>query len=70
MLEPTEQLAPIAWTGSPRSTLTTSTGPRPRYVTPSSVNAKVTTIAGGVPLPDECPREFAAAVLAFVDALP
>ena len=32
--------------------------------------AKVTTIAGGVPLPDQCPREFAAAVLAFVDALP
>jgi 3-hydroxybutyryl-CoA dehydrogenase len=32
--------------------------------------AKVTTIAGGVPLPDQCPREFAAAVLAFVDTLP
>jgi pimeloyl-ACP methyl ester carboxylesterase len=32
--------------------------------------AKVATIAGGVPLPDQCPREFAAAVLVFVDALP
>ena len=32
--------------------------------------AQVATIAGGVPLPDQCPREFAAAVLAFVDALP
>jgi len=32
--------------------------------------AKVATIAGGVPLPDQCPREFAAAVLAFLDALP
>ena len=32
--------------------------------------AKLATIAGGVPLPDQCPREFAAAVLAFVDALP
>jgi pimeloyl-ACP methyl ester carboxylesterase len=32
--------------------------------------ARVATIAGGVPLPDQCPREFAAAVLAFVDALP
>jgi pimeloyl-ACP methyl ester carboxylesterase len=31
--------------------------------------AKVATIAGGVPLPDQCPREFAAAVLAFVDGL-
>ena len=30
--------------------------------------APVTTIAGGVPLPDERPREFAAAVLAFVEA--
>ena len=30
----------------------------------------MTTIAGGVPLPDQCPREFAAAVLAFLDALP
>ena len=32
--------------------------------------AQVMTIAGGVPLPDQCPGEFAAAVLAFVDALP
>lgn len=32
--------------------------------------AQVVTIEGGVPLPDQCPREFAAAVLAFVDALP
>ena len=32
--------------------------------------AQVATIAGGVPLPDQCPREFAAAVLTFVDALP
>ncbi|MDQ6639532.1 MAG: alpha/beta hydrolase [Pseudomonadota bacterium] len=32
--------------------------------------ARITTIAGGVPLPDQCPREFAAALLAFVDALP
>ena len=32
--------------------------------------AQVVTIAGGVPLPDQCPREFAAAVLAFVEALP
>ena len=31
--------------------------------------AQVVTIAGGVPLPDQCPNEFAAAVLAFVDAL-
>jgi pimeloyl-ACP methyl ester carboxylesterase len=31
--------------------------------------AKVTTIAGGVPLPDQCPREFADAVLAFVATL-
>ncbi len=31
--------------------------------------APVATIKGGVPLPDQCPREFAAAVLAFVDAL-
>jgi pimeloyl-ACP methyl ester carboxylesterase len=30
--------------------------------------APVATIAGGVPLPDQCPREFAAAVLAFVEA--
>ena len=32
--------------------------------------AQVATIAGGVPLPDQCPHEFAAAVLAFVDGLP
>jgi 3-hydroxybutyryl-CoA dehydrogenase len=32
--------------------------------------AKVTTISGGVPLPDQCPREFADAVLGFVDTLP
>ena len=32
--------------------------------------ATVATIAGGVPLPDQCPREFAAAVLGFVEALP
>ena len=32
--------------------------------------ARVATIAGGVPLPDQCPREFAAAVLGFVDTLP
>jgi pimeloyl-ACP methyl ester carboxylesterase len=32
--------------------------------------ARVATIEGGVPLPDQCPLEFAAAVLAFVDALP
>ncbi len=32
--------------------------------------ARVSTIEGGVPLPDQCPLEFAAAVLAFVDALP
>ncbi|MCE9657494.1 MAG: alpha/beta hydrolase [Burkholderiales bacterium] len=30
--------------------------------------AQVATIAGGVPLPDQCAREFAAAVLAFVEA--
>ena len=33
-------------------------------------DARVATIAGGVPLPDQCPREFAAAVLDFVVALP
>ena len=38
-----------------------------RHLVPA---AQVATIAGGVPLPDQCPREFAAAVLAFVDALP
>jgi len=32
--------------------------------------ATVVTIVGGVPLPDQCPREFAAAVLAFIDSLP
>ncbi len=32
--------------------------------------APVATIAGGVPLPDQCPREFATAVLTFIDALP
>ncbi|MGZ5186495.1 MAG: alpha/beta fold hydrolase [Caldimonas sp.] len=32
--------------------------------------ARVATIEGGVPLPDQCPREFAAALIAFVDALP
>jgi pimeloyl-ACP methyl ester carboxylesterase len=32
--------------------------------------ARVATIEGGVPLPDQCPHEFAAAVLAFVAALP
>jgi pimeloyl-ACP methyl ester carboxylesterase len=32
--------------------------------------AKLATIEGGVPLPDQCPREFAAAVIAFVDTLP
>lgn len=32
--------------------------------------ARVATIAGGVPLPDQCPREFGAAVLAFVESLP
>lgn len=31
--------------------------------------AQVVTIEGGVPLPDQYPREFAAAVLAFVDGL-
>ncbi|MEO8523852.1 MAG: alpha/beta fold hydrolase [Caldimonas sp.] len=31
--------------------------------------AQVATITGGVPLPDQCPQEFAAAVLAFVDTL-
>lgn len=31
--------------------------------------AQVVTIEGGVPLPDQCPREFAAAVLAFIGAL-
>jgi len=31
--------------------------------------APVATIAGGVPLPDQCPREFAAAVLAFVEPM-
>jgi len=29
--------------------------------------ARVATIEGGVPLPDQCPREFADAVLGFVD---
>jgi len=38
-----------------------------RHVLPS---AQVATIEGGVPLPDQCPREFAAAVLRFVDPLP
>ncbi|MEP7302981.1 MAG: alpha/beta fold hydrolase [Caldimonas sp.] len=38
-----------------------------RHLLPS---AQVATIAGGVPLPDQCPREFADAVLAFVGALP
>ena len=33
-------------------------------------SAQVATIAAGVPLPDQCPREFAAAVLAFVEPLP
>jgi pimeloyl-ACP methyl ester carboxylesterase len=32
--------------------------------------ARVTTVHGGVPLPDQCPREFAAAVIGFVEALP
>jgi len=32
--------------------------------------ARVATIVGGVPLPDQCPHEFAAAVLAFIAALP
>ena len=32
--------------------------------------ARVVTLEGGVPLPDERPREFAAAVLAFVDTQP
>jgi pimeloyl-ACP methyl ester carboxylesterase len=32
--------------------------------------AQVVTIEGGVPLPDQCPREFAAAVLAFVAPRP
>ncbi len=41
-----------------------------RMAAASCPKRKVTTIAGGVPLPDQCPREFAAAVLAFVDALP
>ena len=31
--------------------------------------AQVVTIAGGVPLPDQCPSEFAVAVLAFVEGL-
>ena len=38
-----------------------------RHLLPS---APVATIEGGVPLPDQCPREFADSVLAFVDALP
>ncbi len=38
-----------------------------RHVLPA---AQVATIAGGVPLPDQCPAAFAAAVLAFLDALP
>jgi pimeloyl-ACP methyl ester carboxylesterase len=32
--------------------------------------AQVATIAGGVPLPDERPAEFAAAVLAFLGSRP
>ena len=32
--------------------------------------AKLATIEGGVPLPDQRPRAFAAALLAFLDALP
>jgi pimeloyl-ACP methyl ester carboxylesterase len=38
-----------------------------RHVLPT---AQVVTIAGGVPLPDERPHEFAAAVLGFVESLP
>ena len=41
-----------------------------RVAPPAARQRRSTTIAGGVPLPDQCPREFAAAVLAFVDALP
>ena len=32
--------------------------------------AQLATIEGGVPLPDQCPREFAAAVIGFVETLP
>ena len=32
--------------------------------------ARVAMIEGGVPLPDQCPFEFAAALLAFVEASP
>jgi pimeloyl-ACP methyl ester carboxylesterase len=32
--------------------------------------AKLATIEGGVPLPDQRPDAFAAALLAFLDALP
>ena len=41
MLEPTEQFAPTAWTGSARSARTTSAGDWPRNVAPSSVKAAV-----------------------------
>ncbi len=36
-----------------------------RFLLPAAL---VATIAGGVPLPDQCPREFAAAVLTFVES--
>lgn len=38
-----------------------------RHLLPS---APIATIDGGVPLPDQCPQEFADAVLAFVEAQP
>jgi pimeloyl-ACP methyl ester carboxylesterase len=37
-----------------------------RHVRPT---AQVATIEGGVPLPDQCPREFADAVMSFVESL-
>ena len=46
----------------------------PRRTSPSGAallpEAKLATIEGGVPLPDQCPDAFAAALLAFLDALP
>ena len=40
----------------------------PRRVAAGAARGRRSTIAGGAPLPDQCPREFAAAVLAFVEA--
>src|SRR2546429_379158 len=48
VLEPTEQLAPIAWTPSAQSVRTTSATARPVNVTPSSVNAICATTGRSV----------------------